>query len=468
MSPTERLQKVLATAGIASRRASEDIIAEGRVQVNGKIVIEMGVQVDSTVDEIRVDGMPLPRAERHIYVLLNKPVGVLSSASDERGRTTVLDLVPTHERIYPVGRLDVESEGLILLTNDGEMTEHLTHPRYGHPREYRVLVRGAPPEGALKKLRRGIQLEDGPTGPAEIEFMPEAVLRREKLPFATEGAAWMKVVIHEGRKRQIRYMFEHIGCPVLRLIRVAIGPLELGDLPVGQYRFLNPDEIKKLRLVVGQSERRNGPRARRRPFGSAVARTRRAAAEGKWPRARDEGAPERRPSERGRPARPGASAPDRPGRAAPDRRRAHQETADKPRPSRAAPDRRGRDDEESPTPRADRPPRERRRRGEDTLEPRRRERDDQPDKPDRRSASRRALDEAYKHSNDRPGKAAGRTPKRRTSDRAEHHGQTAGRADRPAGAPAKPRRPAATTGAPRPGAENNAGKRRPDKRKPPR
>jgi 23S rRNA pseudouridine2605 synthase len=462
LSPTERLQKVLAAAGIASRRASEDIIAEGRVQVNGKIVTEMGVQVDLAVDEIRVDGMPLPRTERHVYVLLNKPVGVLSSAGDDRGRTTVLDLVPTHERIYPVGRLDVESEGLILLTNDGEMTEHLTHPRYGHPREYRVLVRPAPPEGALKKLRRGIQLEDGPTGPAEVEFMPEAVLRREKLPFATEGAAWMKVVIHEGRKRQIRYMFEHIGCPVLRLIRVSIGPLELGDLPVGQYRFLNPDEIKKLRLVTGQAERRNGPRARRRPFGSAVARTRRAAAEGKWPRARDEGTAERRPSERGRPARPGASAADRPGRAAPDSRRAHQERADRPRQGRAASDRRGRDAEESPTPRADLPPRERRRR-EDAPEPRRRERDDQPDKPDRRSASRRALDEAYKHSNDRPGKAAGRAPKRKTSDRGEHPGQTPGRPERPAGGPGQTRRPADQTGA-----RQDKGHGQPNKRKPPR
>lgn len=350
MSPTERLQKILAAAGVASRRASEEIIAAGRVQVNGRVVMEMGVQVDPALDEIRVDGMPLPRAERHVYIALNKPVGVLSAASDERGRTTVLDLVPVHERVYPVGRLDAESEGLILLTNDGEMTERLTHPRYGHAREYRALVRGVPPDAALKKLRRGIQLEDGPTGPAEIEFIPEAVLRREKLPFAEEGASWLKVIIREGRKRQIRQMFEQIGHPVRRLIRIAIGPLTLGDLPEGQYRFLTPAEVKKLLLAAGQPERKGarGPRGRRAP--------RRDAGEGPF-RGRRDDSPAYHRTHRAADKLNRAAAPE-----APDRPRAgsREDVDDRPR--------------------------------------RRRDRDDQPERPDRRSASRKALDAAFRRS----------------------------------------------------------------------
>ncbi len=365
MSPTERLQKILAAAGIASRRASEEIIAAGRVQVNGRVVVEMGVQVDPSLDEIRVDGMPLPRAERHIYILLNKPVGVLSAASDERGRTTVLDLVPVHERVYPVGRLDVESEGLILLTNDGEMTERLTHPRYGHAREYRALVRGVPPDPALKRLRRGIQLEDGPTGPAEIEFIPEAVLRREKLPFAEEGASWLKVVIREGRKRQIRQMFEQIGHPVRRLIRVAIGPLALGDLPQGQYRFLTPAEVKALLLAAGQPERRGarGPRGRRMAGAVAVRSARRDVAEGPT-RGRRNDAPEYRRTYR---------AADKAGRGAAD-------PSDRSRTGPTAQDKRRSSEEVDDRPR------------------KRRDRDDRPERPDRRSASRKALDAAFRRS----------------------------------------------------------------------
>ena len=250
MSPMERLQKVLAMAGVASRRTSEDIIRQGRVQVNGRVIMEQGVKVDPAVDHVTVDGIPLPRAAPSVYILLHKPAGVLSTASDEFGRKTVLDLVPATERLYPVGRLDAESEGLILLTNDGELTARLTHPRYGHTREYRALVHGQPKEGELQKMRRGIVLDDGPSGPAEVEVLAPGHIRHEDLPLPDRDCAWLKIVIREGRKRQIRRMCEIIGHPVVRLIRIGMGPLSLGTLPAGKYRFLKPAEVKALQATL--------------------------------------------------------------------------------------------------------------------------------------------------------------------------------------------------------------------------
>jgi 23S rRNA pseudouridine2605 synthase len=264
LTPTERLQKVLAAAGIASRRASEDIIRQGRVQVNGRIILEQGVKVDPAVDKILVDGVPLPKVEPPVYILLHKPVGVLSTASDERGRETVLDLVPAAGRLYPVGRLDIDSEGLILLTNDGDLTDRLTHPRYGHTREYRVLVQGHPLEGKLQKMRRGMVLEDGPTGLATVEVVDRSTLNRESLPLPERDDVWLQVVVKEGRKRQVRRMCEIIGHPVKRLIRVAMGPLTLGSLPPGKYRPLKPEEIRQLRALA-EPEKTKAPRARRRP-----------------------------------------------------------------------------------------------------------------------------------------------------------------------------------------------------------
>lgn len=255
LTTKERLQKVLASYGIASRRACEEMIRARRVQVNGRIVTEQGVKVDPGVDDIRVDDVPLPKKKPLTYILLNKPVGVFSTASDEKGRRTVVDLVPPTVRVYPVGRLDADSEGLILLTNDGELTNHLTHPRYGHKREYRVLVIGRPEEELLQKIRRGMILEEGPTGPAVAEIVGPKGCERDRLPTPERGTTWLKIVIGEGRKHQVRRMCEIIGHPVLRLIRVGMGPLRLGDLPVGQYRYLTPEEIAALRALVSGSGR---------------------------------------------------------------------------------------------------------------------------------------------------------------------------------------------------------------------
>lgn len=238
----ERLQKVMAHAGVASRRKSEAIIRQGRVRVNGQVVTEMGVKVDPEQDEITVDGKPLSGQERLTYLMLNKPPGVLSTAQDEFGRPTVLDLVDVPQRVYPVGRLDLDSEGLILLTNDGELTHILTHPSYEHEKEYQVLVRGQPSPDDLRALRQGVELTDGPAAVDKVERGSD------------DGqATWLRIVIHEGRKRQIRRMCQAIGYPVLRLIRTRIGPLELGDLANGRYRDLTEDEIKQLKRIKSKA-----------------------------------------------------------------------------------------------------------------------------------------------------------------------------------------------------------------------
>jgi len=231
----ERLQKAMASAGVASRRSCEELIRQGRVQVNGVTVTELGTQVDLSTDRVTVDGRPIPRQASAVYLMVNKPRGFLSTARDERGRPTVMDLVPPGDRVYPVGRLDLDSEGLILLTNDGELANLLAHPRYEHEKEYRALVRGVPCEALLQKLRQGIDLEDG-----------LATADRVLLEQAGPQASWLRLVLHQGRKRQVRRMCEAIGHPVQRLIRVRVGPLELGDLPSGHYRSLTRPEIDQL------------------------------------------------------------------------------------------------------------------------------------------------------------------------------------------------------------------------------
>jgi 23S rRNA pseudouridine2605 synthase len=237
----ERLQKVLAQAGIASRRASEDLIVEGRVTVNGQVVTRLGTKVDPRRDVITVDGRKLPRLkDKLVYVILNKPRHVLSAASDERGRTTVTDLVDVPERIYPVGRLDLQSEGLILLTNDGDLAKKLTHPSHTVEKEYQVLVVGNPSTETLSRWRRGgIEIEGRPAGRAVVEKMH------------VEGdTTWLKVVLTEGRKRQIREVAEALGHPVRKLIRVRIGPIELGRLKPGRWRHLSPAEIQRLKQAA--------------------------------------------------------------------------------------------------------------------------------------------------------------------------------------------------------------------------
>ena len=239
----ERLQKVLAHAGVASRRKSEEIILQGRVTVNGKVVTQLGVKVDPGKDEIRVDGERVQVASRYLYVLLNKPRGVLSTMEDQRGRTALGDLLTLPERLYPVGRLDVTSEGLVLLTNDGELANLLTHPRYEHEKEYLVLVNGSPSDKTLEAWQRGVMLDGQLTAPARVE-----VLRRG-------DSSLLRIVMHEGRKRQIRNVASLLGHPVRELKRVRLGPLQLGALEAGQWRYLTPPEIRELESVKRRARR---------------------------------------------------------------------------------------------------------------------------------------------------------------------------------------------------------------------
>lgn len=245
----ERLQKVLARAGIGSRRACEELIADGRVTVNGEVA-ELGRRVDPQVDEVEVDGALVAVAEGLVHYLLNKPAGVVSTADDPQGRPTVVSLVPPTPRVFPVGRLDVDTEGLLILTNDGPLTHRLTHPRYGVEKEYLAEVEGRPAPGVLRVLRRGVELDDGPTAPAKVALVSPTVLR---------------ITIHEGRNRQVRRMCETVGHPVLRLVRMRIGPIVDSRLAPGRWRPLNPVEVRSLAEAAGLT----GP-----PAGQGVIRAR--------------------------------------------------------------------------------------------------------------------------------------------------------------------------------------------------
>lgn len=232
----ERLQKILSQAGVASRRAAEEMIRAGRVRVNGQVAT-LGQKADPERDTITVDGQRIRLAPK-VYIALYKPRKVLSTLEAEPGdqRRTLQDILPIPERVYPVGRLDYESEGLMLMTNDGDLAQRLTHPSYGHAKIYRVLVARRPDEEQLEALRHGIVLSDGHrTLPAEV--------RIESL--AGKGA-WLRIALREGRKRQIREMCTLIGLPVVRLIRIAIGPLHLGTLKPGEWRYLSAEEIALL------------------------------------------------------------------------------------------------------------------------------------------------------------------------------------------------------------------------------
>jgi pseudouridine synthase len=238
-----RLQKILSAAGISSRRAAERLILEGRVSVNGATVRELGTRADPDRDDIRVDGRRVKGPARRRYILLNKPAGYITSRSDPQQRPTVLELLPgVTEYLYPVGRLDFESEGLLLLTNDGDLAARLTHPRYGVEREYEALVRGVPDPRALARLSRGIELDDGRTAPARVTL--------DRRVHAKRGdQALLRVAIREGRKRQVRRMCDAIGHPVVRLRRVRIGPLADPRLEPGQWRDLTAREVARLKRV---------------------------------------------------------------------------------------------------------------------------------------------------------------------------------------------------------------------------
>ena len=248
--PLERLQKVLAHAGVASRRAAEALIEAGRVTVNGKAVTELGTRVDAGRDAIKVDGRRIGGAEPPVYLAMHKPRGYVTTLSDPEGRPTVRDLLAgvTGVRVFPVGRLDFHSEGLLLLTNDGALARDLMHPSHGVPKVYRAKVQGTPDPAALARLRRGLVLDGRPTSPARAHVVRPG------------PNAWVEIEVIEGRKHQVRRMLEAVGHPVLRLRRIAYGGVGLGDLPPGGVRPLAPAEVRRLARAAGREER--GARSR--------------------------------------------------------------------------------------------------------------------------------------------------------------------------------------------------------------
>jgi pseudouridine synthase len=260
----ERLQKILSRAGVASRRASERIMLEGRVTVNGVTIRELGAKADPDRDDVRVDGQRIRLTQARRYILLNKPPGYVSTRSDPQGRPTVVDLVGAGEYVYPVGRLDFDSEGLLILTNDGDLAARLTHPRYGVPRVYQARVLGVPDEHDLHRLARGLLVEGRRTAPAAVSVLSrpaptgrqprratDANRSRERPP-ARSASALLEISLREGRNRQVRKMCEAIGHPVDRLKRVSIGPIRDDRLKPGQWRELTAAEVGRLRAAGAQ------------------------------------------------------------------------------------------------------------------------------------------------------------------------------------------------------------------------
>jgi len=240
-----RLQKFLAQAGVASRRASEELILAGKVAVNGQTVTKLGTKIDPEKDLVTVNKKVIKVEKQKFYIALNKPAGYITSLKDPQGRKKVTDLLKDIQvRIYPVGRLDYETEGLLLLTNDGDFAYNLTHPKHKIKKTYLAQVQGIPSENDLQKLRTGIMLSDGPTATAEVSLLKKG-----------KNTATIKITIHEGRNRQVRRMFEAINHPVLHLKRVRIGNLDLGALKVGEYRFLTPLEVQSLLKMSTNSDK---------------------------------------------------------------------------------------------------------------------------------------------------------------------------------------------------------------------
>jgi len=275
----ERLQKVLAAAGIASRRASEKLITSGRVRVDGQVVTTLGTKVDPATADVSVDGRSVRFSESNVYFRVYKPRGILSDiGGDTRGRRTVARLLPQGAgRVFPVGRLDLNSEGLVLLTDDGELANKLTHPRFEHPKTYYVLVSQRPPADALVRLREGVELESGRTAPARVEVadgLPERlILDKGTHSFAAapedgwkgsppDKGVWLRIVLREGKKRQIRHMASAVGISLRRLIRWSIGPLTLEGLEPGMARELTPGEVYALKQMVVKGADRRSSRAR--------------------------------------------------------------------------------------------------------------------------------------------------------------------------------------------------------------
>jgi pseudouridine synthase len=241
--PMERLQKILSQAGVASRRASERLMTEGRVTVNGATITELGTKADASHDDIRVDGRRIRIPERHVYLLVNKPRGYVTTRSDPQKRPTVIDLVKgVNEYVYPVGRLDYDSEGLLILTNDGDLAARLTHPRHGVPRVYEASVLGEPDEHDLQRLSKGVAVEGRRTAPAVVTAI---------------GPGRLRITVREGRNRQVRKMCDAIGHPVRQLRRVAIGPIRDARLRLGQWRDLTAEEVQRLKRASAQLRMKN-------------------------------------------------------------------------------------------------------------------------------------------------------------------------------------------------------------------
>jgi 23S rRNA pseudouridine2605 synthase len=234
-----RINKALSAAGLGSRRAVEELVKAGRVAVNGEVMREMGRRVDPATDRVEVDGSRVVLDQRLRYWMLNKPLGVVSTADDPQGRATVVEMVPEEPRVYPVGRLDRDSEGLVLLTNDGELANRVTHPRYGVEKRYLAEVERLP-TSAVARVQQGVELEDGLARAERARVVASSGRRR-----------MMEVVMVEGRKREVRRMLEAVGAPVRRLVRTAIGPLRLSGLAPGEYRALRPDEVRSLYRAAG-------------------------------------------------------------------------------------------------------------------------------------------------------------------------------------------------------------------------
>ncbi len=242
-----RLQKVIADAGLASRRKAEELIRQGRVTVNGRVSTEMGLKVDPATDHVKVDGRHLKPAAPKAYVILNKPKDVLTTleGAGEEDRPTVQQLLRgIKQRVFPVGRLDYDTEGLLLLTNDGELAQRLLHPRYHVPKTYLVKVKGVLEDAQIRALETGVRISDGLTGPAHAKKVRK-----------TEENSWIELTIYEGRTHQVKRMLEAVGHPVLKLKRLRFGPLTLGTLPIGQYRFLTDPEIHRLKAAAAGREK---------------------------------------------------------------------------------------------------------------------------------------------------------------------------------------------------------------------
>jgi 23S rRNA pseudouridine2605 synthase len=235
-----RLQKLIAGTGLASRRKAEEMIAAGRVMVNGKTVTEFGTKVDPSRDHVKVDGKHLSAAQPFVYLMLNKPKNVVSTLDDPGGRTTIKDyLRGVSVRVFPVGRLDFDSEGLMLVTNNGDLAQAMLHPRYHVPKTYLIKVKGVLTDEDIRSLERGVRLEDGMTSPAQVRKVRKV-----------EANSWLEITIREGRKHQVKRMLESVGHPVIKLLRIRMGPLSLGDLQPGEFRFLTDREANALRRLV--------------------------------------------------------------------------------------------------------------------------------------------------------------------------------------------------------------------------